>query len=343
MQHRGNHSHSLVCQRWNSTYTFYATGSKGGTVDVESDSSFAEFNPEVGFQGTATFIYYVVDSDGVQSNFGDVSFPIVLPPVVVDQEYTTLLTGIQITLQTNPPGEDVTYRLTSEPSGSLTLVSNGVYNYVPITAGADYFTYLAVDNAAPFCTSTTDATVNISIIANTAVSFTTCREVPVSGYLFAVGLSPYTYTLQSNPAFGSVSLDASANQFTYTPNSEQVGTVSFSYEATSSDGVVTTFTTEISVEGPTVGNSCGKTRVGSILRQILPITGTGPFTVSITTPPSFGTLILYGQGTDTISFSFTSDSPGCTWFQYQATDTNGCLSNLGVVRIKVKKACCRRR
>ena len=142
----------------------------------------------------------------------------------------------------NTPALTLSASLVTGPShGTLTLNSNGSFNYVPTTgySGTDTFTYRDFDGTIY---SNNNATVTLDIahvapVSNAVIVNGTEGQV-ASGSINAtdaITTAVLTPSVVTAPAHGTVVLNANGT-FTYTPATGYSGTDTFTYEV--NDGTV---------------------------------------------------------------------------------------------------------
>ena len=307
------------------TLTINTPGVKGNDTDAENDSltvnlvstvakgiltlnpegSF-NYTPNTGFVGTDSFTYKV--NDGLaDSNITTVTLtvnPINDAPVANPDSY---ILDEDNTLTINTPGvkgndtdaenDSLTVNLVSTVAkGILTLNPEGSFNYTPNTGfvGTDSFTYKVNDGLADSNITTVTLTVNPindAPVANPD-SYNTLRNttlnIPAAGVLnndTDTENQPLTAVIETNPSNGNLTLNSDGS-FSYTPNTDFVGTDNFTYRA--NDGLA---------------DSNGATVILHIFNP-----------VPITVPPSGGTT----QGTEQDDYLDASNQSG-----YQRLESGG--------------------
>jgi len=146
--------------------------------------------------------------------------------------------------------------------GALTLNTHGSFVYTPTANynGADSFTYRANDSIADSDVATVSITVNpvndapVAVDDEYLVVKNEVLSVNVPGVLSNdsdVEHSPLTAILVSGPAHGTLTLNANGS-FTYTPDTDYVGSDSFTYQANdgTTSGNIATVTISILAEAP---------------------------------------------------------------------------------------------
>ena len=183
-----------------------------------------------------------------------------LPNAVNDNYSIDQDTSLSADVSSNDTGlqdAPVTYSVaTAATSGGLSLSSDGSFLYTPEPGftGNVTFTYRVTDNNGDSDTATVTITVNEVIVDNQPVanddSFTTSQGQPVFGNVSSndSGLqdAPVTYQLADQPSSGTLSFNPDG-RFTYTPQTDFVGTISFTYTVTDNDGDSDSATVRITV------------------------------------------------------------------------------------------------
>lgn len=140
-----------------------ATAPTNGSVAMAADGTYT-FTPAAGFVGTATFTYRVTDPTG-QSVVATETIVVSSPQLtavndVVVTPFNTRLSGTVYSNDIYQPGS--VFSATSSPAhGSVTMNSDGTYQYLPITgySGTDSFSYTITDPAGQVVTATVTITV----------------------------------------------------------------------------------------------------------------------------------------------------------------------------------------
>jgi hypothetical protein len=148
--------------------------------------------------------------------------------------------GVLANDTSNPAGRPLTAALVAGPAhGTLTLNSNGSFNYTPNLGyvGSDTFTYTANDGALASAATTVSLSVTNQAPVAAANSYSTSAGQTLT--IAAAGVlandtdangDALTAVLVGNPANGSLALNANGS-FTYTPNVGFTGTDTFTYKA----------------------------------------------------------------------------------------------------------------
>jgi ELWxxDGT repeat protein/VCBS repeat-containing protein len=338
---------------------------RGGTLTANPDGSFT-YQPQAGFAGTDSFTYRLNDGTIDAATLGTVILNVITTnaaPVADADSYTVRANGVLTVPATNgvligdtdADGNSLTARLGagSANGGTLSLQPDGSFTYTPRTGfvGTDSFTYFANDGTID---SATSATVTL-VVTNTAPvavndSYTTQRNtaltvVPSQGILVsdtdAEGNS-LTATTFSAPASGTLTPNADGS-FVYTPATDVVGTVSFTYRA--NDGIVdsanlgtVTIVVAPTNRPPVVLNEtydvARNTSVTIAARGVL-TNDSDPdgnsLTATVATNPIRGTVALNPDGSFT--YNPQAGTSGTDSFIYQVSD--GITSTLGTATLNV--------
>jgi hypothetical protein len=275
------------------------------------------------------------------------------PPLSMDDPYTTdedtvlkvFPPGV-LANDLDPDGDTLTAILESGPSnGTLTLISNGSFNYTPSSNfnGTDSFTYRANDGSANTHVATvfiTVQSVNDPPVANDGTYSTdqnTMLTVPAPGVLgndSDVDGDALTASLGDDVGNGTFALQPDGS-FTYSPDISFFGTDSYTYSACDIRGLCDTATATITVlkaqpninlnptslDFGTVIIRNGKVLTGQVKNQgkdnldvtnIYPCVGTSS---EFTTSPSAPFTVAQG-GSQTLTVTYTPVDEGVD---------NGCL------------------
>lgn len=189
-----------------------------GTVNIVGNQ--IEYTGNVGFSGSDSLQYSIIDQSGAISNTGTLSLNISIinnPPVVSNSGFTF---NEDTTLNGSVTGSDIdgnplTFTTTSLPiHGTLTLLANGALTYVPDSNyfGTDSFDYRANDGSLDSSTGT--ITLNINAISDAPVavadSYTvlqdTLMNLSVMNNDTDVDSVTLTLTGYTNPANGTLTL-----------------------------------------------------------------------------------------------------------------------------------------
>ncbi|UXI03214.1 Ig-like domain-containing protein [Photobacterium sp. TY1-4] len=250
-----------------------------GQLTLSEDGSFS-YQHDGSENHADSFTFQVVDAENATSQVHTVTLTmnaVADAPVTVNDEATTNEdTVVTIKLLDNdydPEGDMVpsSAAVVVAPTKGKVAIANGVATYTPNDNenGQDSFTY-----------TVKDALLNTSAEATVTVTITPVNDLPVAANLsetieednatdaLAVrkaasdiedGKPTGDITIETQPAIGSVAIDQDAGTLVYTPNLNEVGTDTFTYTITDSEGGVSepaTVTVNIGAvnDRPIVGN-----------------------------------------------------------------------------------------
>jgi hypothetical protein len=337
-----------------------------GTLALAPDGSFI-YTPEQGYTGTDQFRFFA--SDGPLAS-ADATVTIDVQPPTALHSDALVADGASITTEANQAvigslagdasnalGGSFTFLLDNGADhGSVVLGADGAFTYTPDQgyAGPDSFHYYIYDGTY----TSYDAIVAIDVSApagpqyappqaqNLAYTITTGQELdgalsttdPVDGDL--------TYSAGAAPTHGALSVTADG-WFLYTPDPGFGGEDSFSYQATSSDGLTSNSATvtinvdypaneQFSSLPPRADNAYFNTSPGQEVDGSAPATDPAGGSLTYTLSgdgPSNGTLTFNADG----SFRYTPSSgfAGEDSFGFEVTSSDGLTSNVASVGIDV--------
>ena len=211
-----------------------------GTTSVDATGKVT-YTPNAGYVGVDTYTYTLTTSDGVVSDPITVTITINQTLTGVADAYTTPInTPITSVVIANdgPNAVGATVTPTNGNHGITTVDVAGNVTYTPATGyvGKDVYTYTLSKNST--ISSPIPVTISIKPVGVNDADVTTVN-VPVTTTVKAndgpsgVG----TTVTPTNGAHGTTSVDASGN-VTYTPAAGYVGTDTYTYTLSTTDGVV---------------------------------------------------------------------------------------------------------
>jgi hypothetical protein len=207
------------------------------------------YTPIVGFAGTDTFTYQATNGE-FTSNPATITVlvPSLYPVATSSVVETFINNSIDIQLEaTDPQDLPVTFNLDNPTHGTVSIVDNTV-TYVPTTdyVGSDSFAFTADNGTYMSQTATVDVTVNTTVpVASDVTSFTTKDvSVDISGSATDPQGLPLTYSVDTPPANGIVLVNNGI--FNYTPNTDYMGSDSFTYKV--NNGTQESLTANVTIE-----------------------------------------------------------------------------------------------
>lgn len=241
-------------------------------------------------------------------------------PVVADVSGTVDEdTAKSVTLPgTDADGNALIYSLVTPPTNGVVTVSGDIATYTPNLNyhGADSFTYKANDGTADSATATVSITVtpvNDPPTANSGITATTdedtAKDITLAGG--DIESSSLTYAKASDPAHGTVSINATTGVARYTPAANYHGNDSFNF--TVNDGSTDSAPATVSItvtpvnDAPTANEVADQT-VNEGASVTFAVTGTDvdgdPLTYNwLQTDGSGIRVTLSGNQTPTVSFT----------------------------------------
>ncbi|GMU19306.1 MAG: hypothetical protein AMXMBFR12_04980 [Candidatus Babeliales bacterium] len=307
-------------------------GAVGGSVNlIDITGGLFEFIPNANFFGAASFEYNMV-SDWNPIVFCPAVFPAVYQilyaqnpdagPGLATGCAGTGLIGSLIPFVTGGSGSYTFNQFGPVSCGSVTVNPDGSFLYTAPTGPATTceFGYVATDTAFPNCVGTGIVTVVVNELP-TAVSDTinTCLNQSVMGTVTATGgLAPYTFDIITSTTNGTLTEAPdflTSGNFTYEPATGFIGTDSFTFAVTDSNGctsdpvgIIIINVNPVPVAGSTAINGCVNTLLTGYLGTLV-TGGTGPFAFSQGDTPPCGGIFITPDGIFTFApnFGFTGE------------------------------------
>ena len=197
-----------------------ATSPGDGSVSLATDGTFA-YTPDANFSGTDSFTYTVTDADSGESLTQTVN--ITIDPVTdltavddtVSGDEDTVISGDVSLNDITISGGPLAFALATSPAnGSVTVNTNGTFDYTPNLNfnGSDSFTYTVTDaDSGETATQTVDITINPVVDLTAADDTATTPEdtaitVNVTGNDSTTSLGALTFALDptNGPSNGAV-------------------------------------------------------------------------------------------------------------------------------------------
>ena len=303
---------------------------QNGKLSTGATSNTVTYTPNPGFSGTDTFTYKSTDGQGVSSNIATVTITVNgaqnNPPTADSKAISTNAgTAVTITLTgTDPiPGDALKFSVVANPlHGTLTNPTSNSVTYTPNTgfSGTDTFTYKATDGQG---VSSNIATVTITVNAAQnnlplliakpsqltqvlAVTITLTGTDPIPG-------DTLKFSVVANPTHGTLT-NPTSNSVTYTPTAGFSGTDTFTYKATTKNGlaggvdsnIATVTITVNALPHPTADNKTLSTNAGTPVT--ITLTGTDPIPgdtlkFSVVAIPLHGTLTPSTTPPNTVTYT----------------------------------------
>jgi len=230
-----------------------------GSLIFNVDGTYT-YTPVANFSGTDNFTYTITDANGDKST---ATVDIIIAQIIGDAPLANsdnLSVNENSTANGNAAANDIpstdggnVWSMVTNPThGTATMNQNGIYTYTPNTnfSGHDYFTYSITDINGDKSISTINITVipvNDNPIA-TALPVTTPENKSVNGTVTATDSNgdPLTFTKTTNPTNGKVTVNADGT-YTYTPNTDYVGSDIFTVTVSDGKGGTNTVTVNVTI------------------------------------------------------------------------------------------------
>ena len=321
------------------------TGVSHGSLTLNGDGSFT-YTPAAGYAGADSFTYRATNSQG-PGNVATVSLSVSAgAPTTVADAYTTPFDtplvvsapGVLSNDATNGGGAMSAVLESDVSHGTLALQANGSFTYTPGSgyAGADSFSYRAVNgvgNGSPVMVSlTVGAGVPTTVADSYATAFNTPLTVAAPGVLAndsSNGGTGLAALLVGGASHGGVVLNPNGS-FSYTATFGYSGADSFAYRATDSagNGNVVTVSLTVNAGVPTTVADSYSTAFNTPLNVPAPGVlandaangGTG-LAAALVSTVSHGTLALTASGD--LTYTPTTGYSGPDSFTYRATNSAG--------------------
>ncbi|WP_197505836.1 tandem-95 repeat protein [Urechidicola croceus] len=323
-----------------------------GTIDIDPTTGEVTYTPDANFNGTDTFTYQVCDDDGqcdtatVTVTVNDINDG----PVANDDSATTDEdTAVAIDILSNDTDLDGTIdptsvtEVTPPTNGTIAIdPTTGEVTYTPDANfnGTDTFEYQVCDDDGQCDTATVTVTVNDindGPVANDD-SATTDEDTAVA--INVIGndtdldgtIDPTSVTEITPPTNGTIAIDPTTGEVTYTPDANFNGTDTFEYQVCDDDGQCDTATVTVTVndinDGPVANDDSATTDEDTavaidILSNDTDLDGTiDPTSVTEITPPTNGTIAI-DSTTGEVTYTPDANFNGTDTFTYQVCDDDG--------------------
>jgi hypothetical protein len=299
-----------------------ATQPSHGVVVISNGSAI--YTPASGYSGADSFTYVAIGPGGTSAP-ATVSVTVLpigssapfVEPLTTSTPYQT---PIVMTMQV--VGAYSSLAAVAQPAhGSVTL-SGALATYTPAQGFSGPDTYTVQAEGAGGASNIQTMTVFVGYPAMAVVSpvtISTPYQTPVSSILGAAGAGTYAATTQ--PSHGGVSI--AGNLATYTPAAGYIGTDSFSFSLTNSNGSVASATFTVTVlppSPPTTQPQTISTPYQTSASAALKVSGVYS-SITIAGQPASGTVALSNAivtytpangFSGTVTFTYTATGPGGT-------------------------------
>ncbi|MCA0982865.1 tandem-95 repeat protein [Halobacillus yeomjeoni] len=328
----------------------YSKGSEpsNGTIEVKEDGTYT-YTPDSDYTGTDNFTIEVSDGKGGAAT-STVTIEIKEPPnkVPTTEDYSDA-TFKNETISGKVEGADadgdpLTYTKETDPSnGTVTVKEDGTWSYTPNTdyVGTDVFKVQVSDGKS---TVTSTVTIDVKEPPNKApttedYSDATFKNETISGKVEGADADgdPLTYTKETDPSNGTVTVKEDGT-WSYTPNTDYVGTDVFKVQVSDGKSTVTSTVTidvkEPPNKAPTTEDYSDTTLKNETISgkvEGADVDG-DPLTYSKETDPSNGTVTVKEDGT--WSYTPNTDYVGTDVFKVQVSDGKADVTSTVTIEIK---------
>ncbi len=336
-----------------SPFTFGATGSASGGAVVIGATGPYTFTPTAGFSGAGGFSYQITDTN---SCIGTGAVRVFIDNLVaLSGAVDSCNDTITASLTSFVSGGIMPFTFSGPISsscagGSVSVSPTGIFMYTApggFTAPCS-FEYQVIDSLGCSSTGSVTLTANSSPTANNG-TLNACASTAVAASLAGLvaghPLPPLTFVISTEPTHGTISgFNATTGAYTYTPNAGYTGADSFQFHFTDSNTppcTSNTATVTITVNPSPVATGSAATicmntvSTGDLVTQTTG--GTSPYTFAQTGTAVNGSVVIGATGPYT--FTPTLNFIGTGSFQFYATDSLGCLSNVATNTIRMKTCC----
>lgn len=329
-----------------------------GTIVQTGNDSFT-YTPKANFSGADTFIYGINDAHGLHAS-GTVNITVAAPVITLDAvnddipptNFNTPVEFNVVSNDTNPAGGARTIKTYTRPpstAGTLTLTTTGTNlgkaKFTPKKgySGTTSFTYTLRDSKGATDTATVTITVKPGVpptpVADTA---NTKYGTPVTfNVLVNDGTPKPTITSNTTPAKGTIRVNKTSGDITYTPKKSTSGTDTFTYTVINAAGLTASanVTIEVATNNAPVAQyraydvPFGKARtLDKMALHTSDIDGDAILANSVVTQPTKGTVKISAG-----KFIYTPKrgALGEDFFTYTVKDIHGAVSNVGNIRINI--------
>lgn len=335
-------------------YTFNDnTPAVGGTVTIAANGPFT-FTPNVGFSGLGGFDYIVVDAvNCVASGIVDITVDSFAGSNVSLATCNSFYIGSLTNFLTGGTGPLSFSGPLVTTCGNVTIAPDGGFIYTAPSgfSGPCDFGYSATDGLG--CTVTGVVTVTANVVPavnNDAIAL--CENSSVSGTLATLIVGqlqpPLTFIIVTPPTNGTLtSFDSATGAYTYAPDADFNGVDSFQFVVTDSGvppcttsiGTVTITVNAVPVVVGSLLIPCANQPISDSLAGLVQGNPPAPLTFELVVLPLFGTITNFNPSTGAYTYTPNTGFVGLDAFQFQVTDANGCVSNIGIITVDVIQCC----
>jgi len=316
-----------------------------GTVSVDGITGVVTYTPDAGFSGVDSFTYEVCDNDGFCDE-ADIDVSVNGVPIIKDDTSATnedvpVLIDVLVN-DTDLDGIDpTTVSIDSAPANGTLAIDplTGEITYTPNEGfhGLDAFMYEACDGAGLCNTASVTVIVNANPEPVDDTAWTP-QDTPVVVDVVANDgdpdslVDPSSVSIVDVPANGSLTVDATTGEMTYTPSDGFYGTDTFSYRICDDLGACGEATVTVEIDGAPTPQP--DTAITSLLDPVTidvlandtdPDSPLDPSSVSIVDVPVNGTVVvdpITGEVTYTPDYPITAQDS----FTYSVCDVEGVCS-----------------
>ena len=355
--------------------TYTHTDPSHGTLTFNDDGSF-KYEPTTNWYGTDSFTFTVKDAANKTAS-GTITINVVQiyrSPMAnsasfetdEDTVYTADTDAKKLTA-VDYNSESLKYVIVSNGSlGTAALDEDtGKFTYTPKTnlSGSDSFTFKVVGQTSGLESGVARVAVTVNPVNDAPVAtvknIETNEDQVVSGRLQASDVEGNTLsfvltsagTITSSgeeyttaTAFGTIKLNKTTGEYTYTPNKDKNGADAFTFKVADSGGAESAeYTVNITVapinDAPAATNGAIEvdedgSKTGSLSTFYSDVDTGDTHTFSLSQSPAKGTVVFNADGTYT--YTPTANINGIDYFSFKVTDNGGLSSNVAQITVTIK-------
>ncbi len=315
--------------------TVAPTNGTHGTTNVDVTGKVT-YTPAAGYIGIDTYTYTLTTADGVTSDPITVTISI-KPAGVPDATTTPINTPVTTTVTANdgPSGIGATLTPSNGTHGTTTVDATGKVTYTPAAGyiGKDTYTYTLTNGGAtsdPIMVTVSIKPVGVNDADITPISTPVTTTVKNNDGPSGIG----TTVTATSGVHGTTSVDGTG-RVTYTPVAGYIGTDTYTYTLTTTDGVVSTpIIVTISIK-PVGVNDADVTPINTPVTTVV-TANDGPSGVGAVVTPTFG---AHGattvDATGKVTYTPVNNYIGKDNYTYTLTN-GGAISSPITVTISIK-------